>query len=356
MIPSFWAKRRVFITGHTGFKGSWLSLWLQHLGANVTGYALPPKTNPAIFSAAKVADKMNSIIGDIRDLDLLTKSLKEHQPEIVIHMAAQPIVRYSYQEPVETYAVNVMGTVNLLEAVRQLSRSGGNVRAVVNVTTDKCYANREWIWGYREKDRLGGHDPYSNSKACSELVTEAYRLSFFQKDSPVAIATARAGNVIGGGDWAQDRLIPDMVRSFSAGETVHIRNPNSTRPWQHVLDPLHGYLTLAEALYNKGQEMAGPWNFGPNEDHAKPVSWLVDFVSKKWGTGATWRLDDGPHPHETTFLKLDSTKARSLLGWRPHLDIATSLEWTIDWYRTFYQNEKEIRNFTINQITKFEHR
>ena len=298
MNPVFWKDKRVLITGHTGFKGSWLSLWLQSMGAKVVGYALAPPTNPSLFEVARVGLGMTSVIGDIRDLVHLQVVLTEHQPEIVIHMAAQPLVRYSYLEPVETYSTNVMGTVNLLEAVRHTK----SVKAVVNVTSDKCYENREWVWGYRENEAMGGYDPYSNSKGCAELVTAAYRSSYFHpekyKEHGVAIGSGRAGNVVGGGDWAEDRLIPDMMRAISQGKPVSIRNLGSIRPWQHVLEPLSGYLLLAQELYGNGPEFAEAWNFGPNEDDAKPVAWILDNLTKTWGDGATWKLDGGDHPHE----------------------------------------------------------
>ncbi|WP_313617851.1 CDP-glucose 4,6-dehydratase, partial [Rhizobium sp.] len=284
---SFWRGKRVLLTGHTGFKGSWLSLWLQNLGAHVTGFALPPPTSPSLFEATGVADGMTSLIGDIRDLEALKNAVRTADPEIVIHMAAQPLVRYSYVNPVETFSTNVMGVVNLLEAVRESQK----IRAVVNVTTDKCYENREWPWGYRENEPMGGYDPYSSSKACAELVTAAYRRSYFTTPSNghrVAVATARAGNVIGGGDWAKDRLIPDIVYAFSQGVPASIRNPQAIRPWQHVLESLRGYLILAENLFEHGDEFAEAWNFGPNDDDAKPVSWITERMAELWGNEASW--------------------------------------------------------------------
>lgn len=278
-----WRGKRVFVTGHTGFKGSWLSLWLQSLGAEITGYALKPPTTPSLFEEARVAEGMKSIEGDIRDFVFFKSSIEAAQPEIIIHMAAQSLVRYSYEHPVETYATNVMGTVHMLEAVRTTP----SIRAVVNITTDKCYENREWIWGYREDDPMGGYDPYSNSKGCAELVSAAYRSSFFNdKDYDnhgVAVATVRAGNVIGGGDWAEDRLLPDILSGFEQGKVVTIRNPHAIRPWQHVMEPLRGYLTLAERLFESGTVFAQGWNFGPNEDGAKPVGWIVDKMAALWG-------------------------------------------------------------------------
>ena len=329
--PSFWKGKRVLLTGHTGFKGSWLSLWLQSLGAQVTGYALAPPTNPSLFEVADVGQGMTSIMGDIRDLPKLQTAFGEHKPEVVIHMAAQPLVRYSYQNPVETYSTNVMGTVHVLEAVRNTP----GVRAVVNITTDKCYENREWVWGYRENEPMGGYDPYSNSKGCAELVSAAYRSSFFNANSQaqhgVAVATVRAGNVIGGGDWAQDRLIPDILRAFEQGKRVDIRNPHAIRPWQHVLEPLRGYLTLAERLFESGLSFAEGWNFGPNDEDAKPVGWVVEQMAALWGDEARWQIDTGEHPHEANYLKLDISKARSRLDWHPALRLNDALALIIDW-------------------------
>ncbi|RYY17500.1 MAG: CDP-glucose 4,6-dehydratase [Alphaproteobacteria bacterium] len=310
--PTFWSGKRVFLTGHTGFKGSWLSLWLQAMGADLTGFALAPPTDPSLFQAADVAQGMTSIIGDIRDAGALAHALVTASPEIVIHMAAQPLVRASYDDPVGTYATNVMGTVHVLEAVR---RAPG-VRACVVVTTDKCYENREWVWGYREDEAMGGYDPYSNSKGCAELVTSAYRRSFFG-ESGTATASARAGNVIGGGDWAVDRLIPDILRAVVAGEPVVIRNPHSIRPWQHVLEPLSGYLVLAQSLWTDPTGAAEGWNFGPRDEDARPVQWIVEQLCELWGDGASWVRDERLQPHEANYLKLDISKARARLGWEP---------------------------------------
>lgn len=329
--PDFWRGKRVFLTGHTGFKGGWMSLWLQNLGAKLTGFALPAPTSPSLFEEAHVGSGMRSIIGDIRDLAALQKAFQSDQPEIVIHMAAQPLVRYSYQNPVETYSTNVMGTVNVLEAVRTTL----GVKAVVNITTDKCYENREWAWGYRENEPMGGYDPYSNSKGCAELVSSAYRSSFFNADNylrhGVALATARAGNVIGGGDWAQDRLVPDILAAFEQGKQADIRNPNAIRPWQHVLEPLRGYLTLAEHLFDDGSSFAEGWNFGPNEEDAKSVGWIVQQMAEMWGGKASWHIDTEEYPHEASYLKLDISKARSRLGWHPALRLNHALQRTIDW-------------------------
>ncbi len=335
------------VTGHTGFKGSWLSLWLQTLGANVAGYALAPLT-PSLFASAAVEPGMHSIIGDIRDTDRLTGAMREFKPEIVLHLAAQALVRESYANPVETYSVNVMGTVSLLEAIRQTP----DVRAALVVTSDKCYANREWVWGYREDEPMGGHDPYSSSKGCAELVTAAYRASYFAQGETV-LATARAGNVIGGGDWAADRLIPDIVRAMREGQPVQIRNPHAIRPWQHVLEPLNGYLTLAEECWERGQSCTGGWNFGPNDMDARPVEWIVERMTQLWGEGATWQRDGGIHPHEAHYLKLDASKARMHLGWRPCLDLSTALEWVVEWYQN-QQRGEDARALTLHQIARYE--
>lgn len=351
---AFWKGKRVLLTGHTGFKGSWLSLWLQSMGAQVVGYALAPPTNPSLFEVAGVAKGMTSIIGDIRDLEHLRAVFAEHQPEIVIHMAAQPLVRYSYIEPVETYSTNVMGTVNLLEAVR----STASVKAVVNVTTDKCYENREWAWGYRENEPMGGYDPYSSSKGCAELVTAAYRNSYFNpstinnKPSP-AVATARAGNVIGGGDWAEDRLIPDIMRAITDGRPVNIRNPHAIRPWQHVLEPLSGYLLLAQKLYEEGATYAEGWNFGPNDEDAKPVQWIVETLTQTWGEGASWVLDGGEHPHEAHYLKLDCSKAKGRLDWHPRWNLQETLESIARWNKQWLAGEN-MKNVSLQQIADYQ--
>jgi CDP-glucose 4,6-dehydratase len=343
----FWQGRKVFVTGHTGFKGSWLSLWLNKLGAEVTGYALKPPTNPSLYEITKLSSTMNSIIGDIRDTEALQQAISYSKPEIVFHMAAQPLVRESYHAPVETYATNVMGTVNLLEAVRQCP----SVKAVVNVTTDKVYENQEWHWGYRENEPLGGLDPYSSSKACSELVTQAYRHSFFTYG--VALASARAGNVIGGGDWAADRLIPDCVNALLGEEPVRIRNPVSIRPWQHVLEPLSGYLRLAEKLYTQGKPFAESWNFGPEEQDAKPVQWIVEALCAKWGHDKGFTVDEGEHPHEAKFLKLDCAKAKHELNWQPCWSLDTALDKIVEWSKV-YQAQGDIRTICLEQITAYE--
>jgi len=353
MTPSFWSGKKVFLTGHTGFKGSWLSLWLQQLGAQVTGYALQSSTNPSLFEVAQVVQGMTSIIGDIRDGAMLTSAMRQAAPDVVIHMAAQPLVRRSYVDPVGTYSTNIMGTVNLLEAVRQTP----SVRAVVNVTTDKCYENKEWVWGYRESEPMGGFDPYSSSKGCAELVTAAYRNSFFNaakhSEHQVALATARAGNVIGGGDWAEDRLIPDILRAIQNGQNVNIRNPSATRPWQHVLEPLSGYLALAEKLYTQGPAFAEAFNFGPAEEDAKPVQWIVEQITQQWGDGANWKSDQAEHPHEAHYLKLDFSKARARLDWRPRWTLAQALENIIVWHRA-HQRGDNVSELSLRQIVAYQ--
>lgn len=353
MNPDFWRDRRAFLTGHTGFKGSWLSLWLQDLGAELTGFALSPPTQPNLFDEARIADGMHSTIGDIRDGATIQETMQAARPEIVIHMAAQPLVRYSYQNPVETYATNVMGTVHLLEAIRNTP----GVKAVVVITTDKCYENREWAWGYRENEPMGGYDPYSNSKGCAELVCSAYRSSFFNPSAyaqhGVALASVRAGNVIGGGDWAQDRLIPDILTAFEQGKTVNIRNPHAIRPWQHVLEPLRGYLTLAERLFEYGPDYGEGWNFGPNDEDAKPVGWIVQQMAEMWGEEAKWQIDPGDHPHEATYLKLDISKARNRLDWHPTLRLGDALKLIIEWSKQ-RQTGADIRQLTLSQIQTYQ--
>jgi CDP-glucose 4,6-dehydratase len=352
MNLDFWQGKRVFVTGHTGFKGGWLSLWLQQMGARVTGYALAPSTQPNLFDVAHVGGGMHSIIADVRDFNTLRAALHDAQPDIVFHLAAQPLVRYSYANPRETYETNVMGTVNLLDALRTVAC----VRAAVIVTSDKCYENREWEWGYRENEPMGGHDPYSNSKGCAELVTAAMRDSYFgahgKRSVPLSLASARAGNVIGGGDWSEDRLIPDIVRSIAAGRPVQIRNPHAIRPWQHVLEPLSGYLLLAERLHGEGAAYASAWNFGPSDDDAQTVEWIVDRLVSRWGQSARWERDGGEHPHEATYLKLDSSKARMHLGWRPRLHLDETLSWLLDWYKA-HREGLNMQTYTNDQIRRF---
>lgn len=345
--PAFWSGKRVFLTGHTGFKGSWMALWLQRMGAHLTGFALPPPTAPALFDVARVGERMSSIIGDIRDQRALERALVDADPEIVIHMAAQPLVRASYDDPVGTYATNVMGTVHLLDAVRRAS----GVRACVVVTTDKCYENREWVWGYREDEAMGGHDPYSNSKGCAELVVSAYRRSFLA-EAGIALASARAGNVIGGGDWAADRLIPDILRAIERGEPVLIRNPLAVRPWQHVLEPVGGYLALAQALWLQPECAAQAWNFGPRDDDARPVQWIVERLCDAWGDGADWTRDDSVQPHEARYLKLDISKACAELGWEPRWDLAEALASIVAWHRAWLANA-DMHDYCDAELERF---
>lgn len=348
----FWQSKKVLITGHTGFKGSWLCLLLNKLGADIYGYALNPSTNPSLFVDAKIGELITSYVGDIRDQERLFSVIQKVKPEIVIHMAAQALVLKSYLDPVETYSVNVMGTVTLLEVIRRVQ----GIKAVVNVTTDKCYENREWHWGYRENEPMGGYDPYSNSKGCSELVTSAFRSSFFNPKEyskhGVAIATARAGNVIGGGDWADDRLIPDFIKAILKGKEMKIRSPHAIRPWQHVLEPLNGYITLAEKLYNEGPKYAEAWNFGPYDSDAKSVEWIIEKICSLWGTGASYLIDKTPQPHEANYLKLDCSKAKAELGWFPKWDIETALNSIVDWNKA-YLSGKNMRTITEYQIDKY---
>ncbi len=346
--PSFWKGKKVFLTGHTGFKGSWLSIWLSELGAEVKGYSLAPNTTPALFEEARIAELVDSEIGDIRDFQNLKKSIEEFNPDVLLHMAAQPLVRLSYDEPLETFETNVMGTANVLQA----ARSSKNLKAIVSVTTDKCYENKEWPWGYREYEPMGGHDPYSASKGCAELVTAAYRKSFYSSENTANLASARAGNVIGGGDWALDRLIPDILRAFEKEQPVVIRNPLSTRPWQHVLEPLSGYLILAEALYNNGAPFAEGWNFGPKDEDCRPVNWILDEMVKKWEGIASWELDKDTNPHEAGFLKLDCSKAKAQLKWEPTWGLEQTLSRIISWHQSWLKGEdvqelckKEIANY-----------
>ena len=361
MTPDFWSGRRVFLTGHTGFKGGWLALWLAELGARVSGYALAPPTTPNLFTVARVAEGLaEDQRGDIRDAPALVRALGNAAPEIVFHLAAQPLVRASYAQPVETYATNVMGTVHLLEAVRQTP----SVRAVIVVTSDKCYDNQEWVWGYRETDGLGGFDPYSSSKGCAEIVTAAWRRSFFAVPAAAAIASARAGNVIGGGDWAEDRLIPDAIRAFRAATPVAIRNPGAIRPWQHVLEPLSGYLCLAERLLNDGSSPDGhggkswaeAWNFGPLPDSEQTVAHIISRLVTLWdvpGTRAAWRHEDGGHhPHEAGYLALDSAKARRRLHWAPRWNLDQALEATVSWFAAWHQGA-DMRALTLEQIAAY---
>ncbi len=341
---SFWRGKRVLVTGHTGFKGAWLTLWLSELGADVTGYALPPPTDPSLFDMAGVERRVRHLVGDVRDEAALTRAVREGRPEIVFHLAAQSLVRLSYDQPVATYATNVMGTVNLLEAVRRCE----GVRAVICVTSDKCYENRETARPYREDDAMGGYDPYSSSKGCAELVAAAYRRSYFD-GAGAAVATARAGNVIGGGDWAKDRLVPDLLNGFAAGARPLIRFPSAVRPWQHVLEPLAGYLKLAEALWDGAPAAADGWNFGPDETDARPVGWIADRLAALWGEGAHWETTGEPQPHEAHVLRLDCAKARRELGWRPAWALDEALRRTVAWRRALDAGA-DMADFTLQQV------
>ncbi len=344
-----WAGRRVFLTGHTGFKGGWLALWLTRMGAEVRGYALDPATEPSLFGVARVGELVEDVRGDLKDGARLEGALREFAPEVVFHLAAQPLVRASYADPIGTYETNVMGTARVLDAVRRTPA----MRAVVCVTTDKCYENREWEWGYRETDALGGYDPYSSSKACAEVVAAAFRQSYFSGGG-AKIATARAGNVIGGGDWSEDRLIPDLVRGFASGEAVKIRRPRAIRPWQHVLEPLGGYIALAERLLgDDAGRYATAYNFGPAEDDVRPVSWIAERMAREWGDGASWVLDDDEGVHEAGYLKLDASRARGELGWRPKLRLGETLDWVVRWYRAEQRGE-DMRAVSLREIAAYE--
>lgn len=348
MNRKFWNGKRVFVTGHTGFKGSWLALWLADMGADVYGYALTPQMEPNLFAVANLQDRMAcSTIAEIRDAVALTQAIQAAQPDIVLHLAAQPLVRYSYIAPVETYAINIMGTVNLLEALRAVP----SVKAVVNVTSDKCYENRELVWPYRETEAIGGFDPYSSSKACSELVTMAYRRSFLD-DAGIQLASARAGNVIGGGDWADDRLVPDFLRAWDAGKALVIRSPLATRPWQHVLEPLSGYLILAERLFSRGADFAEAWNFGPEVADVKNVQRIAEMLCGKV-PGTTWQCDTASQPHEANTLKLDSSKAKARLGWRPRFDLETALGRTLEWHQD-WKRGADMAATSVRQIQAYE--
>ncbi len=358
-----WRGRRVFLTGHTGFKGGWLALYLAHLGATVRGYSLDPYTQPNLFEVARIGEVVDDVRGDIRDAARLNAAMSEFRPEVVFHLAAQPLVRLSYREPIETYEINVMGTARVLEAVRATS----SVRAVISITTDKCYENKEWVWPYRETDPLGGYDPYSSSKACAEIVAAAWRQSYFPverlAEHHVAVATARAGNVIGGGDWSDDRLIPDLVRGFLSGEPVRIRRPHAIRPWQHVLEPIHGYLRLAENLLGDPATRAASataYNFGPGEADARPVAWIAERMAGFWGSGASWIIENDGGPHEAGYLKLDASRARRDLQWSPLLNLETALSWLVQWYRAWQEATRagasevnDMQAFTLAQIREY---
>lgn len=352
--PAFWQGKTVFLTGHTGFKGGWLALWLTSMGAKVTGFALAPNTTPNLYASIQIEkDLVGSLIADLRDAKAVLTAVQAAQPEIVIHMAAQPLVRYSYDHPLETYATNVMGTAHVLDAIRQVS----GVRSVVVVTTDKCYENREWVWAYREYEAMGGYDPYSSSKGCAELVSAAYRQSYFSPmrydDHGVALATARAGNVIGGGDWSTDRLIPDAIRAFEANQPLIIRNPLATRPWQHVLEPLAGYLVLAQALYEYGPRFNGAWNFGPKPDDARTVEVVINTLIDCWPDPAEWLQDSRQQPHEAQSLQLDCAKAQHELYWRPRWNLEEALIYIRDWYIAASRGT-DLRELSLNQIAQYQ--
>ena len=346
---TFWSGKKVLVTGHTGFKGSWLCLWLQKLGAEVIGYALEAPTVPNLFKVAGVQENMTSIIDDIRNKEGLLNVIKTYKPEIIFHLAAQPLVRKSYANPVETFETNIMGTVNLLDAIR-FSES---IRVVVNITSDKCYDNKEWSWGYREIDSMGGYDPYSCSKGCSELITNSFRQSYF-KEKNIHLASVRAGNVIGGGDWAEDRLVPDIIKSLIKSEIVSIRSPFAIRPWQHVLEPLNGYMMLARAMWQNGEKYSEAWNFGPDDDHVITVGELTNNLTKLWMGNLKIKKDSKKQPHEATLLKLDCSKAKINLGWYPKLNLADTLMWTVDWYKEFVENSDAMKAVTLKQIETYE--
>jgi len=353
MNKDFWKNKKVLITGHTGFKGSWLSLWLWSAGAEVYGYALEPSTIPSLFNLLKLSEKINHHEGDVRDLAVFKQYMSSVEPDVVIHMAAQALVQASYIDPVETFSTNVMGTVHLFEAVRVTP----SVKVIINVTTDKCYENKEWPWGYRENDTLGGYDPYSNSKACSELITAAYRSSYFNpnmfNEHGKAMATARAGNVIGGGDWTKGRLIPDIINGFVHEEVINIRNPSAIRPWQHVLEPLSGYLLLAEKLWEKPEIYTGAWNFGPYDSDAVTVREVVKYLAEQWH-GAQWKIDDKVSLHETKCLQLDISKATTVLGWKPRWALTRTLDSIVAWQQAFISQDEDILDVTLSQLKDYE--
>ncbi len=350
MNPNFWKDKKILLTGHTGFKGSWMSLWLQEVGAKVTGYSDAIPTNPSLFEVAEVGKGMNSIIGNVKDLEKLKNVISDYEPEIVIHMAAQSLVQGSYENPVETYSTNVMGTVNLLEAVRKSEKT----KVVINVTSDKCYEEIELERGFKETDPIGGHDPYSSSKGCSELITSAFRKSFFENKNSqkISLASVRAGNVIGGGDWAENRLVPDIMKGILKNESIKIRNPSFIRHWQHVLDPLNGYMILAEKLWNNEENYSESWNFGPIDNNAKPVSWMLDKFNEYWENGINWQQDTNEFNHENNFLKLDSTKSKTRLGWISKIDLELAIKLIVDWYLEF-KNESNMNKITKKQIQFF---
>jgi len=349
MNEKFWKNKKILITGHTGFKGSWLTIWLKKLGADITGFSKSTPTNPSLFEIANVQNDIKSIMGDIQNYELLKETISKSEPEIIFHMAAQSLVIKSYSDPIETYSTNVMGTVNLLYAVKETKKP----KVVINVTSDKCYENNESLEGYTEDNPMGGYDPYSSSKGCAELVTKSFRNSFFSSntENKIAIASVRAGNVLGGGDWAENRLIPDIIRSIKNEDSVKIRNPNALRPWQHVLDPLNGYIQLAEKLWID-QKYSEGWNFGPDKNEIKPVSWIIKKFDELWKNKIDWVIENG-EMHETNNLILNCQKAKSKLRWNSKINIETTLKWTIEWYEKYFDN-KNMRKITEEQITKFQ--
>ena len=346
---AFWRDRRVFLTGHTGFKGGWLALWLQYQGAKVTGLALPPSTTNNFFSVAGVADEMTSQLGDVRDLETVAAAVRIADPEIVFHLAAQPLVAEGYRDPITTFSTNVMGTANVFEALRKVRA----VKAIVVITSDKCYENKEWAWGYRENEPLGGHDPYSASKACTEMVSASYRSSYFS-DLGVGVGTARAGNVFGGGDWSENRLVPDLLAAFAAGQSAEIRNPLAVRPWQHVLDPLAGYLKLAERMVSD-KSLAQAWNFGPDDSACLTVGDLATRLASSWGAHASWRVGENCVPHEAHQLRLDVSMARQRLRWTPRLSMDSAIAQTIDWHKAWIAKDINMKDFSLRQIAAYEH-
>ena len=352
MNSNFWKNKKVLLTGHTGFKGSWLSIWLKKLGVELVGFSKDIPTKPSLFEIAKVSEGMTSITGNIEDFTAIQKVLKENKPEIVIHMAAQSLVRKSYEEPINTFATNVMGTVNLLQAVK----TTGSTLVLINITSDKCYENKGTEKAFSENSPMGGYDPYSSSKGCAELVTSSFRDSFFNlkefERHGCSLSSVRSGNVIGGGDWAKDRLIPDIMNSISKRIPTQIRNTRSIRPWQFVLEPLFGYLILAQRMWEEGKEFSEPWNFGPDETDCKSVKWILEKISKEWDDGFSWKEDTRDNPHEAEMLKLDCNKAKKRLGWKTKLDVNETIEWTVNWYKEYFKNS-DMKEYTENQIDKF---
>jgi CDP-glucose 4,6-dehydratase len=350
MNQSFWKNKEILITGHTGFKGSWLTVWLKKLGANITGFSKSVPTNPSLFETTNIEKDIKSVVGDIQNYELLKETISKCEPEIIFHMAAQSLVIKSYSNPIETFSTNVMGTVNLLYAVKETKKP----KVVINITSDKCYENNESLEGYSEDDPMGGHDPYSSSKGCAELITKSFRKSFFSSDheNNIGLASVRAGNVIGGGDWAENRLIPDIIRAIKNKENIKIRNPNALRPWQHVLDPLNGYISVAEKLWDDQTKYSEGWNFGPEKNEVKPVSWIIEKFNELWKNKINWEVSNNKL-HEANNLILNCQKAKSILGWNSKINTETALKLTIEWYRKYFDGEN-MRKVTEEQITKFQ--